>query len=31
MTDESILETAARLEWVVASIKNDWSTVFAAS
>jgi hypothetical protein len=30
-TDESILETAARLEWVVASIKSDWSTVFANS
>lgn len=27
-TDESILETADRLGWVVASIKNDWSTVF---
>ncbi|MFW2335738.1 HAD family hydrolase [Ilumatobacter sp.] len=30
-TDESILETADRLGWVVASIKNDWSTVFADS
>jgi len=29
--DESILETAARLGWLVASIKNDWSTVFADS
>jgi hypothetical protein len=27
-TDETILETAARLGWVVASIKNDWATVF---
>ena len=30
-TDETILETAARLGWVVASIRNDWSTVFADS
>ncbi len=28
-TDETILETAARLGWVVASIKDDWTTVFA--
>ena len=27
-TSETILETAARLDWVVASIKNDWATVF---
>ena len=27
-TSETILETAARLGWVVASIKNDWATVF---
>jgi len=30
-TDETILETAARLGWIVASIKNDWATVFADS
>ncbi len=30
-TDETILETAARLGWVVASIRNDWATVFADS
>lgn len=30
-SDESILETADRLGWVVASIKNDWSTVFPPS
>ena len=30
-TSETILETAARLGWVVASIKNDWGTVFADS
>jgi hypothetical protein len=30
-TDETILETAARLEWVVASIRDDWATVFAES
>ncbi len=29
--DESITDTAARLGWTVASIKNDWSTVFADS
>lgn len=28
-TSETILETAARLGWVVASIKSDWATVFA--
>lgn len=28
-SDESITETARRLGWVVASIKNDWDTVFA--
>ncbi|MDH3707165.1 MAG: haloacid dehalogenase-like hydrolase [Acidimicrobiia bacterium] len=28
---ESILDTAARLGWVVASIKDDWETVFADS
>ena len=27
-TDESILDTAARLGWTVASIRNDWATVF---
>jgi phosphoserine phosphatase len=26
---EPILETAQRLEWTVASMKNDWATVFA--
>jgi phosphoserine phosphatase len=31
VADESILETAARLNWVVASNKNDWSTVFPDS
>lgn len=30
-TDETILETAARLEWVVTSIRDDWATVFAES
>ena len=30
-TDESIIDTAARLGWTVASIKNDRSTVFAHS
>ncbi len=30
-TDETILETAARLGWIVASIKDDWSTVYADS
>jgi len=29
-TEETILETADRLGWTVASIKNDWSTVFPA-
>ncbi len=29
--DESITDTAARLGWTVASIKNDWSTVYASS
>ena len=29
--DEKITDTAARLGWTVISIKNDWSTVFAAS
>ena len=28
-TDESILDTAARLGWTVVSIKDDWATVFA--
>lgn len=28
-TEESVLALAARLGWVVASIKNDWATVFA--
>ena len=28
-TDESILETAARSGWTVASMRDDWSTVFA--
>lgn len=30
-SSESILDTAARLGWVVASIKNDWATVFVDS
>jgi phosphoserine phosphatase len=30
-TAETILETAARLDWVVASIRDDWSTVFVDS
>jgi len=30
-SSEKITDTAARLGWVVASIKNDWSTVFAQS
>ena len=30
-TDETILETADRLGWVVASIRDDWDTVFADS
>ncbi len=30
-TAETILETAARLDWVVASIRDDWSTVFVGS
>jgi hypothetical protein len=30
-TDESILETAARSGWTVASMRDDWSTVFADS
>lgn len=28
-SDESILETAARRGWTVASMRDDWSTVFA--
>ena len=28
---ETILETAARLDWVVASIRDDWATVFVDS
>jgi phosphoglycolate phosphatase-like HAD superfamily hydrolase len=27
--DEAILDTAARLNWTVVSMKDDWSTVFA--
>ena len=27
-SDETILETAARLDWTVVSMKNDWETVF---
>ena len=27
-TEETILETAARLNWTVVSMKDDWSTVF---
>lgn len=30
-TDETITQTATRLGWAVASIKNDWSTVFTES
>ncbi|MDH3683272.1 MAG: haloacid dehalogenase-like hydrolase [Acidimicrobiia bacterium] len=30
-TEETILETAARLGWTVASIRNDWATVFSDS
>jgi phosphoserine phosphatase len=30
-TSETILETAARLGWVVASIREDWATVFVES
>ena len=30
-TDESILETAARSGWTVASMRTDWSTVFVDS
>ena len=30
-SEESILETAARSGWTVASIRNDWSTVFSPS
>ncbi|MFW2381956.1 MAG: HAD family hydrolase [Acidimicrobiales bacterium] len=30
-SDESILDTADRLGWTVASIKDDWATVFADS
>jgi len=29
--DGNITDTAARLGWTVASIKNDWSTVFTDS
>ena len=29
--NESITDTAARLGWTVASIKDDWSTVYAQS
>ena len=25
---ETILETAARLDWTVVSMQNDWETVF---
>jgi hypothetical protein len=28
-SDENILETAARRSWTVASMRDDWSTVFA--
>lgn len=30
-TDETILQTADRLGWTVASIERDWATVFADS
>ena len=30
-TDESIVDTAARLGWTVASIRDDWTTVFPDS
>lgn len=30
-SNESILDTAARSGWTVVSVKDDWSTVFAAS
>lgn len=30
-TEETVLETAARAGWVVASINDDWATVFADS
>jgi phosphoserine phosphatase len=30
-TDENILETAARLDWTVVSMRDDWATIFAAS
>ncbi|MCH7788573.1 MAG: haloacid dehalogenase-like hydrolase [Acidobacteria bacterium] len=30
-TEETVLDTAARLNWVVVSIKDDWSTVFSDS
>ena len=30
-TDETIMETAARLGWTVASIRDDWTTVFPDS
>jgi hypothetical protein len=29
-TDELITDVAARLGWTVVSIRDDWSTVFAA-
>jgi hypothetical protein len=29
--EETIVESAARLGWVVVSIKDDWSTVFVDS
>jgi phosphoserine phosphatase len=29
--DESVLDTAARLDWTVASIRDDWSSVYAAT
>lgn len=28
-SDETILDTASRLGWTVASIRDDWTTVFA--
>ena len=30
-TDENILETAARLDWTVVSMRDDWARIFAAS
>lgn len=30
-TDEDILDTAARLDWTVVSMRDDWATIFAGS